>query len=215
VAAGAGVNGIETAVLQFDPTAPHSLTAEVPSFLGGGSLEIDNFTGQVTASLHRIPNDFEHAVIRINAGSFSAPSVRLPAGLETGPNTLTFGPATQSEGVLDLTTGAYTATATAVIVNDLFPHGLRVRGQYSGTYDPAAGRVSVASNSTDHFGESDQLQVNRTLEGMWLTWTLPGVLETAPVLFGPWVPMINAASPLAVDPLEPREQYFRVRLPGP
>ncbi|HWN94582.1 MAG TPA: FG-GAP repeat protein, partial [Methylomirabilota bacterium] len=109
----------ETATFSLEPGAPCSLMTEIPSFLGGGTVTLSNFTGSVTVSLQPIPNDTNRALLRIESGSFTAPSFRLPSGLESGLNRLTFGPPEQSEGVLLLTNGNYTASATATIFNDL------------------------------------------------------------------------------------------------
>jgi sugar lactone lactonase YvrE len=213
-AAGKEFNLPQTAILDFNPAAPHSLTSEVPAFLGGGSVQLSNFTGSVTVSLLPFPNDPDHAFLRIDSGSFMAPSVQLPSGLRTGPNTLTFGPASQSEGLLNLTNGAYTVTATATIVNDLVPEGFPVRGSYSGTFDQATGQASVQSESRDFFRRSERLQFSRVPGGFWLTWIGGDVLEEAPNVLGPWRAVPNCASPHPVFHAL-QQQFFRLRRPAP
>jgi hypothetical protein len=202
----------ETATLDFEPNAPHSLTTEIPSFLGGGSVEISNFTGRVTVSLHPIPNDTERAVIRIETGAFTAPSFRLPPGLETGPNTLTFGPATQSEGILVRSNGSYTIRASAMIVNDLYPQGFPVQGNYSGTFNEATGQASVQSESQDYFEISDRVEFIHGATNNWLTWTRQGVLETATNVLGPWISLTNAVSPYVLDTTLHPQKFFRLRV---
>ncbi len=139
----------ETQTLSMDQSRPHAITTEIPAALGGGTLQVNEFEGGLTVSLQPIPADPNRCVITIVGGTFTAPSVTLPSGIATGPNTLTFGPGSQSTGVLDLTTGAFTATATGTIVNDLFREGIPIAGSYAGTADIAAGRVSVQSNTQD------------------------------------------------------------------
>jgi hypothetical protein len=167
----------------------------------------------VTVSLQPIPNDASQAVIRIDSGRFTAPSVRLPSGLETGPNTFTFGPASQSEGILNLLTGEYTATATAAIVNTLFPQGLSVRGGYSGVFNAATGRTTMQSQSADSIKVDDRLLFTWSEEVLRLTWTR-GLLEESTSL-GSWTAIPNAASPYRVDTTRNQQQFFRLRLSGP
>jgi sugar lactone lactonase YvrE len=205
----------QTATFALDPGKPYSLRSEVPAFLGGGSIVLSNFTGSVTVSVHPIPNDFDRAYITIDGGIFTAPSVRLPSGLHTGQNTLTFGPASQSQGFLNLTNGEYTVSATATIVNDLIPDGVNVRGNYSGVYHEATGRASVQSQSRDSFVRSDRVQVNHLPSGLALTWTGGSGLEEATNVLGPWRTVTNAASPYAVVTTTNQQQFFRLRLPAP
>jgi hypothetical protein len=80
--------------------------------------------------------------------------------MATGPNKLTFGPASQSQGILTLSDGSYTVSATARIVNDLIPRGFTVRGMYSGTYDASTGEISTESHSTDFFTKLDPIPLN-------------------------------------------------------
>lgn len=147
----------QTATFVFNPAAPQSLTAEIPSFLGGGSVQLSNFGGSLTLTLLPIPNDPGHKRIRIETGSMTAPSFQLPFGVETGPNRLTFGSSGASDGILNAADGHYTASAVATIVNNLFPDGVFVRGTYSGTYNEQNGTISVQSQSTDFFDASDRL----------------------------------------------------------
>jgi len=207
--------GVETATLSPDTSAPLSLTTEIPSFLGGGSVTISNFTGSVTVSLLPLLNEISRAAIRIDGGSFTAPSIRLPSGLETGPNTLTFGPARQSGGILLLTNGSYTAFASATISNALFPEGIRVSGNYRGIYDAATGRAIVESQSTDSFKMSDRLRFTKTLTELWLSWLPGGILEAATNVLGPWLSLTNAVSPRAVDTTRKPQEFFRVRQTTP
>jgi len=187
----------------------------MPSFLGGGSVVLSNFTGSVTASRQPIPNDNQHAVLRIEGGQFTAPSFRLPIGLDTGPTTLTFGPASQSDGLLNLVTGEYTAIATAKIVNRLLPQGCQVRGSYRGTFDFTTGRASVQSHSIDSFERGDRVQFSHSAEGLWLSWANEGVLKTATNILGPWASLTNAVSPFAVNTLFGQQQFFRLRPAAP
>jgi hypothetical protein len=156
----AAQNGTQTGTFALDQDAFHNLTAEIPSFLGGGSVQLNNFTGRVTLSQQPIPNDPEHAYVRIESGGFTAPSFQLPSGLATGPNKLTFGPASQSEGILNLSDGSYTVSATARIVNDLMPRGFTVQGTYTGTYDASTGQISAQSQSKDFFTKVDPIPLN-------------------------------------------------------
>jgi hypothetical protein len=139
----------ETVTLGIDQAMLHSLTVQIPDGFGGGTLQVPEFEGSLTVGLQPIPADANSCAIKIAGGTFTAPSLALPSGIATGPNTLTFGPTEQSEGRLDLTTGAFTATATGTIINDLFREGIAIAGSYSGTADIAAGRVSVQSNTQD------------------------------------------------------------------
>jgi hypothetical protein len=176
---------------------------------------INNFTGSVTVSLLPIPNELDRAVIRIDGGGFTAPSIRLSSGLETGPNTLTFGPASQSGGILLLTNGSYTAFASATISNALFPEGIRVSGNYRGVYDAATGRATVESQSADFFKKSDRLRFTRTLSDFWLSWLPGGILEAATNVLGPWMSVTDAISPHAVDTTRKPQEFFRVRQTTP
>lgn len=153
-------DGVQTGTFVLDANAYHNLTAEVPSFLGGGSVQLNNFTGSVTLSQQPIPNDPEHAYVRIESGGFTAPSFQLPSGMVTGPNRLTFGPASQSQGILNLSDGSYTVSATATIVNDLIPRGFAIRGSYSGTYDASTGQISTQSQTKDFFTKLDPIPLN-------------------------------------------------------
>ena len=139
----------ETATLALDASAPRSLTVQVPDTFGGGTLQVPDFAGSLTVNLQPVPAAPTHCAIKVAGGTFTAPSITLPSGIATGPNTLTFGPVGQSQGLLDLTTGAFTATATGTIVNDLFREGIALAGSYSGTADITAGRVSVQSQTQD------------------------------------------------------------------
>ena len=150
-------NEAQTGTFAFDPSQSQSLTAEIPSFLGGGSVQLTSFTGSVTITLLPIPDDAGHKRIRIERGSMTAPSFQLPSGVASGPNRLTFGPAGTSEGILQVADGSYTASAVATIVNDLFPDGVTVLGTYSGVYDAQNGTLSVGSQSKDAFAASDRL----------------------------------------------------------
>jgi hypothetical protein len=197
--------------LRLDSTMAHSLTSEVPSFLGGGSVVLSNFTGQVTVSLRAIPGEPDYRAITIENGVFTAPSFLLPNGIATGSNTLTFGSAVQSTGRFNTTNGNYTATATATIVNDLFPAGFPVQGTYSGAFDFASRRASVRSRSTDVFERTTRLKYLRSLQSLLLTWTRPGVVEAATNILGPWAARSNAVSPYRVDTTQDQYRFFRLR----
>jgi hypothetical protein len=147
----------QTARFVFNPAAPQSLTAEIPSFLGGGSVQLSDFSGSITLTLLPIPNDPGHKRIRIESGSMTAPSFQLPFGVETGPNRLTFGSPEMSDGILEVANGHYTASAVATIVNNLFPDGVFVRGTYGGTYNAQNGTITVQSQSSDFFDASDRM----------------------------------------------------------
>jgi hypothetical protein len=147
---------IETATLTLDPAVAPELTAEVPPFLGGGSVQFNSFSGDITVSLISIPGDSQYKQIRIDGGLLTAPSVQLPGGLSTGLNTLTFGQPEESGGTLDVATGNYTAHATGTIYNQLIPSGFTVRGNYSGIYNAQSKKISVQSNSEDLFVPKDQ-----------------------------------------------------------
>lgn len=201
----------QTVTLHLDPDAPHSVNAAIPDFLGGGSVLLSNFTGTITVSLEPIPADSNQMVITVNSGTFTAPSVRLPNGIETGPNTLTFGPASQSDGLLNMTTGEYTASATAKIVNVLFPGGFPVRGSYSGIYNSSTDRISLRSQSTDSFRVTDQLGFIWSAGNLRLTW-MRGALEKSLDPRGTWERVLNARSPFPVDTTVQKQQFFRLRL---
>jgi hypothetical protein len=155
----AAPNATETATFEFDATQTPKLTAEIPAFLGGGSVQLNNFSGNVTLSQHSIPNDPSRTFIRVESGSFTTPSFQLPNGVQTGVNTLTFGAAEESSGILEVASGNYTASATAMIVNNLFPGGVVVRGNYSGKYDAVTGKFTVQSQSKDLFEEGGLLNI--------------------------------------------------------
>ena len=139
----------DTVTLAMHPSASHALDAQIPDAYGGGTLHLTEFSGSLTASLLPIPADPNRCALRVDGGTFTAPSVPLPSGVATGPNTLTFGPTAQSDGVIDMTTGSFTATAGGRIVNDLFPEGILIAGFYTGTMDLASGSISVQSNTRD------------------------------------------------------------------
>ena len=209
------LNGIQTAVLTIKSNTSPTLTAEVPAFLGGGSVQLSNFTGSISVSLLPIPNDFERAAIRVDGGTMTAPSVRLPSGLDTGVNQLTFGAPEQSGGILILTNGSYTAYASARIVNNLIPDGVTVRGNYSGIYNAATGDVISQSQSTDLFEPSNRLLLNHSANGLRLTWANTNVMETATEILGPWMPLTNAVSPYFVVTTNYPQQFFRLRSTAP
>lgn len=139
----------DSVTLAMDQSAPHALDVQIPDAYGSGALRLTEFSGSLTVSLLPIPGVSDRCVIRVDGGTFSAPSVQLPSGIATGPNTLSFGPAVQSDGLIDLTTGSFTATASGRIVNDLFPEGILIAGFYTGTMDPASGRINVQSDTSD------------------------------------------------------------------
>jgi sugar lactone lactonase YvrE len=205
----------EQATLSVEPSMPRTLTSELPSFLGGGSVVISNFTGRVTVSTQPISNDADHRALIVESGTFTAPSFLLPNGIATGPNTLTFGPASQSDGLLNLTNGNYIASASATIVNDLFPNGFPVQGTYRGTFDFALGQASVRSRSTDLFVKSARLDYLRTLSNFLLSWNRPGILEVATNILGPWSPRSNAVSPHSIDTAQSTREFFRLRSTTP
>jgi hypothetical protein len=149
--------GAETAELNIDPAVTKTLTAQVPAFLGGGSLQLGNFTGNMRVSLIPIPGDSQHKLVRIESGGLSAPTVQLPSGAYTGPNQLIFGAPEESGGTLDVATGNYAAYATATIFNDILPNGLKVQGNYTGIYNAQNGKISARSNSEDLFEARDRL----------------------------------------------------------
>lgn len=211
----AKLDAVQTITLALDPSVPSSLTAQVPAFLGGGSVQLSNFTGSVTISLFSLPNDSERKIIRIESGSMTAPSVRLPSGLMTGLNLLTFGPPEQSGGTLFLTNGSYTAHATATITNRLIPAGVTVQGKYSGIYNAKTGGISLQSASRDLFGPSERLQWNYAPSGLWLTWANTNAMEEATNILGPWRTVTNAVSPHLVIMTNHSQQFFRLRLPEP
>ncbi|MCI0534972.1 MAG: FG-GAP-like repeat-containing protein, partial [Verrucomicrobiales bacterium] len=196
-------------LFRLDPTAPHSLSSEIPPFLGGGSVQLSNFTGSVAVSLYPMPNDPGRAILQIDSGSFTAPSFFLPSGLATGPNKLTFDSASKSEGVFQWT-GEYTVSAAAAIVNDLFPEGIPVRGRYQGRYDPTTERVTVQSQSTDYFKVEDGLKFARSGKNAWLTW-MSGLLEESLNVRGPWTLLTNAASPRLIEASFNQHQFFRLQ----
>ena len=138
--------------------------------------------------------------------------MRLPSGMETGTNTLTFGEPSQSEGILLLTNGNYTATASATIVNGLFPAGIPLEDLHMGTFDFATRRATVQSYSTDLFQLNHRVKFVRTMLGHWVTWTtVQGVLQHTTNVLGPRLTLPNAVSPHAVDTVQFPEQYFRFR----
>ncbi len=202
---------IETATLYPDINVPISLTTELPSFLGGGTVVISNFTGSVTVSLLPSLDDPDRAAIRIDSGTFTAPSFRLPSGLETGPNTLTFGDPSESGGFLVTSNGSYAASASATIRNTLFPEGIHVKGRYSGIYDPKTGRATVQSESADTFKAVDLLRFTRTPKDFSLTWLPGNILEAANDILGPWTIVSNAVSPRTVDVTRQAREFFRLR----
>jgi hypothetical protein len=55
-----------------------------------------------------------------------------------------------------------------------------------------------------------KVTVQRTREGLVLSWPAPGVLEQAPSITGPWQPVPNATSPYVVRPTHLR-MFYRVR----
>jgi len=213
-AASPSPDAVQTVTLALDPSAPTSLNAQVPAFLGGGSVQLSNFTGSVTIALLSLPNDPVRKIIRIESGSLTAPSARLASGLMTGPNQLTFGPPEQSGGMLFLTNGSYTAYATATIVNNLIPDGVTVQGNYSGIYNAQTGGISLESASRDLFEPSERVLLNYSPTGLWLTWANTNTVEEATNVTGPWRTVTNAVSPHLVMTTN-SQQFFRLRLPAP
>jgi hypothetical protein len=145
----AATAGSQTGTLTFDSSQGQSVIADIPSYLGGGSITLHDFTGSVTVTALPIPGDSGHMALRIESGTMTAPSFKTPTGQDTGVNTLTFGSPDASGGTLQLSDGSYTAFAQATITNDLIPAGVIVKGTYSGTYNSQTGKVTSNSKSTD------------------------------------------------------------------
>lgn len=210
---GAGLASLPTtATFIMEPSAPHSLTTEIPAYLGGGSVTLSNFTGSFTVSVLPIPNDTNHAFLRVESGAFTAPSFTLPSGLESGLNVLTFGPPAQSSGLLNLTNGQYEVTATATITNQLIPQGVTVRGNYTGVYDFQNETANLVSDSADLFTPSGMMALTRSTNGLWLTWVNTNAVEHAVSVTGPWQVLTNAVSPHLVHPTN-AQQFFRLATP--
>ena len=149
----------ERVTFVLDELDDHNVNAGIPDFLGGGSVQIDTFSGQVDVALRPVPNDTEHCSLSITGGQFTAPTVTLPSGLSTGLNTFTFNINEPSLGMLNLTTGEYTVSATGTIANNLFPHGIETEGEYSGIYDFATRTANAQSQTTDYIRSFDQSPV--------------------------------------------------------
>jgi FG-GAP repeat len=203
----------QTLTFGMNMNSAHHLTTEIPPFLGGGSVTLSNFTGSATVSASPIPNDTNRAFLRVESGSFTAPSFTLPSGLASGPNVLTFGPPEQSSGLLYLTNGHYEVTATATITNSLIPNGVTVRGNYTGTYNFETEEANLQSDSRDLFVASERVQLNHAPNGLWLTWANTNAVEEATDVTGPWRPVTNAVSPYLVITTNLPQQFFRLRLP--
>lgn len=201
--------------LNLATNSPYLLTTEIPSFLGGGMVQLSNFSGSAAITLLPIPNDTNRAAIRVESGMFTAPSFTLPSGLVSGPNVLTFGPPEQSSGLLDLANGHYEVTATATITNSLIPFGVTVRGSYTGIYNSETGQASLQSDSRDLFESSDRVQLNHSPSGHWLTWANTNALEEATSITGPWRILTNAVSPHLVSTTNQSQQFFRLRFTAP
>ncbi len=197
------------------PDPANTVTTQIPAHLGGGSVTLSNFAGSFSISTLPIPGDTNRVTLRVESGTFTAPSFTLPSGLASGPNVLTFGPPEQSSGFLYLTNGHYEVTATATITNNLIPDGVTVRGNYTGTYNAATGQASLQSASEDLFVPSERVQLNHASNGLWLTWANTNAVEEATDVTGPWRTVTNAASPYLVITTNLPQQFFRLRLPQP
>ena len=208
-------NGPRTVALQLDTNAARQVATEIPAFLGGGSVVLSNFSGSVIITATPLPNDSGQFALSIDGGSFTAPSFTLPSGLQSGPNTLTFGPASQSGGMLIASNGQYTAYAWATIRNGLFPQGFPVRGTYTGTFNQATGKITVQSTSTDLFEKSAQLQWTHSAGQILVTWSLDALLEGATNILGPWLPLTNGPSPYAIPTTSLPKEFFRLNLQNP
>src|SRR6185295_10104164 len=100
-----------TVTFAIDPSSRSLVDVVLPPSLGGKYLRLPSFTGTFTVTSHSIAGQANRCRLTIDSGELEAPSLTLPNGQVTGPNTFTFGPAAASSGVLDLSTGAYAASA--------------------------------------------------------------------------------------------------------
>lgn len=196
--------------LRLDPARRQSVTTEVPEYLGGGSVTIDQFDGEVRFRTEPDPDDAGFLKLTVLQGQFTAPSFSLPSGIVCGPTTLTFADPALSSGRLNRATGEYTAKASASIINALFPGGLPVNGFYRGEYDAASGRASLRSFSFDRVPRTEGLQVIRDIDGAVVTWMSTAALESAPSVLGPWQPHTNAVSPYRLDLRDDGPRFYRL-----
>jgi hypothetical protein len=140
-----------TTTFEIDTSAPHTVDIALPRSMGGQVVRAETFSGSFTVTTTAIADDPSHCLISIDSGEFSAGSVHLPDGRDTGVTTYRFGASDASTGVLDLSTGRFTASAQGRIANDLYPD-LVTDGTYRGTVDFAAGTITLDTTTVDRTG---------------------------------------------------------------
>jgi hypothetical protein len=201
-------------LVRLDPAQAQSVTTELPKYLGGGSVTISQFAGEVRLQVRPDPKDAGFLELTVLGGQFTAPSFDLPSGIASGPNTLTFGDPALSSGRVNRATGEYVARASATIVNSLFPRGLPVLGSYRGVYDAASGKATLRSSSADRVPRRQGLQVLRDGDGAVVTWTSTARLEAASSVLGPWQLLTNAVSPYRLEQREGSPRFYRLVTPS-
>lgn len=149
-----------TTTFTDDGTLPHVFDVTLPDAMGGGNLLINNFQGNfvVDYGFALVPEadclaDSNLVPIAIRSLLFTAPSVLLPGGQQTGPNTMTLWQEPDpywpwaSTGRLNWATRQFEMVLATALVNDLFPPAMPLPnvGVVTGTYDPLTGQASYES----------------------------------------------------------------------
>lgn len=150
----------QTATFHIDESLPHIVDIAFKEI--EEVVRLESFSGSFTVTTSPLAEDADartesgevvatpasRCAISIENGEFVAPAFVLPDGRDTGVNVYTFGPANGSAGVLDLTTGKYTAATSGLISNALYP-GLPTEGTYRGTVDFADGTITIDTTTID------------------------------------------------------------------
>ena len=147
-----------TTEFTIDESAPHIVDIAFPRSMGGKVVRLESFTGSFTVTTTALDDDRDHCQVTIESGQFTAPSFRLPDGRETGINHYSFEADNASSGMLDLTTGKYTAVAQGRISNGLY-ESIPTQGTYRGTVDFDAGTITIDTTTLDTLEEAVPLPV--------------------------------------------------------
>lgn len=122
-----------------------------PDGLGEGMVEF--LTGSGSITLQSSPTgDPNVDNVQVISGMFQAPSLQLPFGEWTGPNTFEMLPAGGPQGTLNRLTGEFTFWADGQVTNDLYPpsNPIPTVGEYFGTVNMATGKASFNTRTFDY-----------------------------------------------------------------
>jgi hypothetical protein len=136
----------QTVTFHIDESAPHIV--DIAFAASEEVIRLEEFSGSFTVTTSPLDDADDRCALSIDSGEFVAPPFALPDGRDTGVNVYTFGPAEDSSGVLDLTTGKYSAATNGMISNALYP-SVPTAGTYRGTVDFAAGTITIDTTTLD------------------------------------------------------------------